>query len=369
MRCRVLVASFCLGACGGERGGPGVGGGGVSSIDGASGASAGVSGSAAIRPDPSGGVASGGTSNEGGASPSGGAGESGGDMPSSDAGTLGGGGQPSVPDAAAGLVMGSLAVAWMHGAANCSESTDQALQIHRYNATTYIIRQDKCRTFEAPFVYLLLGTQTALLLDTGATNDSVLRDAVLALADERELLVAHTHAHGDHVASDEQFVGRAATTVVGAGASAVQAAFGIAPWPTGTAELDLGARVLDVLAIPGHEQSHIALYDRETGLLFTGDSLYPGLLFINDWTTYRASMRRLAEFVAAHEVTHVLGAHIEMTSTPGINYSYGSTFQPDEHVLELDAAHVVELDAALTALGPAPPAQPMAHEDFVIDPQ
>jgi hydroxyacylglutathione hydrolase len=363
---RVLVASFCLGACGGERGSFGVGAGGVSSIDNASGASAGVSGSTGIGPGPSRGVANGGTSNEGGALPSGGVGASGASsgMPLSDAGTPGGGGQPSVPDAAAGL-----AVAWMHGAADCSESTDPALQIHPYNATTYIIRQDKCRTFEAPFVYLLLGAQTALLLDTGATDDGLLRDAVLALADERALLVAHTHAHGDHVASDEQFVDRAATTVVGTGVNAVQAAFGIAPWPTGTAELDLGARVLDVLAIPGHEQSHIALYDRETGLLFTGDSLYPGLLFINDWTTYRASMRRLAEFVAAHEVTHVLGAHIEMTSTPGVNYPYGSTFQPDEHVLELDAAHVVELDAALTALGPAPPAQPVAHDDFVIDPE
>jgi hydroxyacylglutathione hydrolase len=290
--------------------------------------------------------------------------------PSLDGGTpAAGGGPPSVPDAATSLVPGSLAVAWMHGAANCSESTDPALQVHAYNATTYIIRQDKCRTFEAPFVYLLLGAQTALLLDTGATNDGLLRDAVLPIAGARALLVAHTHAHGDHVSSDGQFVGRPSTTVVGVGVGAVQSAFGIAPWPTGTAALDLGERVLDVLAIPGHEQSHIVLYDRETGLLLTGDSLYPGLLFINDWTTYRASMRRLAEFVAAHEVTHVLGAHIEMTSTPGINYPYGSTYQPDEHVLELDAAHVLELDAALTALGSTPPAQPAPHDDFVIDAQ
>jgi hydroxyacylglutathione hydrolase len=317
-----------------------------------------------------GGVSSGGTSNEGGPVPSSGVGASGvGMRPSSDAGLAAGGGQPSTSDAAAGLVTGSLAVAWMHGAADCSQSTDPALQIHAYNATTYIIRQDKCRTFEAPFVYLLLGAETALLLDTGATNDNVLRDAVLPLAGSRALLVAHTHAHGDHVAADGRFAGRASTTVVGAGVGAVQAAFGIAPWPTGTAEIDLGSRVLDVLAIPGHEQSHIALYDRETGLLFTGDSLYPGLLFINDWATYRASMRRLAEFVAAHEVAHVLGAHIEMTSTPGVNYPYGSTYQPDEHGLELGAAHVRELDAALTALGPTPPAQAVAHDDFIIDPQ
>jgi glyoxylase-like metal-dependent hydrolase (beta-lactamase superfamily II) len=243
------------------------------------------------------------------------------------------------------------------------------LQLHAYNATTYILRQDKCRTFEAPFVYLLLGARTALLLDTGATNSVGLRDAVLPLAGARSLLVAHTHAHADHVASDNRFRGQASTTVIGTSLAAVQQAFGLDPWPSDTAELDLGGRVLDVLAIPGHEQTHIALYDRETGLLFSGDTLYPGLLFIEDWTTYRASVRRLAEFVATHPVSHVLGAHIEMTSTPGVSYPYRTTYQPNEHVLELDAAHVLELDTALTALGVAPPPGQVALDHFVIVPQ
>ncbi|HTV18733.1 MAG TPA: MBL fold metallo-hydrolase [Polyangiaceae bacterium] len=277
-------------------------------------------------------------------------------------------GSASRPDAAAAPT-GSLDVTWMHGAASCAQSTDPELQLHAYDATTYILRQDKCRTFEAPFVYLLLGSDTALLLDTGATQSPALRDTVAPLVGARALLVAHTHAHGDHVASDARFAGQPSTTVVGTSRAAVQAAFGIASWPTDTGELDLGGRVLDVLAIPGHEATHIALYDRNSELLFTGDSLYPGLLFINDWAAYRASMRRLAEFVAAHPVSHVLGAHVEMTATPGVSYPYGTIFQPEEHALPLEAAHVLELDAALDALGPAPPTGPVAHADFVIDPQ
>jgi glyoxylase-like metal-dependent hydrolase (beta-lactamase superfamily II) len=257
----------------------------------------------------------------------------------------------------------------MHGASSCAASTDPELQVHAYNATTYIVRQDKCRTFEAPFVYLLLGTEMALLLDTGATNTTGLRDVVTPLVGTRALLVAHTHAHGDHVASDARFMGQPSTAVVGTSAGAVQAAFDIDPWPSDAGELDLGDRVLDVLAIPGHEQTHIALYDRETGLLFTGDTLYPGLLFINDWPTYRTSIARLAAFVMSRPVSHVLGAHIEMTLTPGVNYPYGTAFQPDEHVLQLEAAHVIELDAALTELGPTPPVGAVAHDDFVIDPQ
>ena len=116
--------------------------------------------------------------------------------------------------------------------------------------------------------------------------------------------------------------------------------------------------MLDVLAIPGHEQSHNALYDRQTGILLTGDTLYPGLLFIDDWATYRESVRRLAEFVASHAVSHVLGAHVEMTATARINYPYGATYQPDEHALRLDATRMLELDAALGALGASPPAGP-----------
>jgi glyoxylase-like metal-dependent hydrolase (beta-lactamase superfamily II) len=288
-----------------------------------------------------------------------------GGVPGGDAGPL----DPRSPDASVNGSEGSLAVSWMHGAANCAQSADPELQLHAYDARTYILRQNKCRTFEAPFVYLLLGADTALLIDTGATASPTLRDSVLPLVGTRALLVAHSHAHGDHVASDARFVGQPSTTVIGTSVAAVAAAFGIDPWPTDSAELDLGGRVLDVLAIPGHEPSHLAFYDRETRLLFTGDSLYPGLLFINDWTSYRASMRRLAEFVGSHAVSHVLGAHVEMTATAGISYPYGTVFQPNEHVLQLDAAHVLELDAALTALGPTPPSAPVAHDDFVIDPQ
>jgi hydroxyacylglutathione hydrolase len=273
------------------------------------------------------------------------------------------------PDAGGALVAGSLAVSWNHGAADCALSEDPELQAHAYNATTYIFRQDKCRTFEAPFVYLLLGRDSALLLDTGATGSATLRDTVTPLVGARALIVAHTHAHGDHVASDARFAGQPSTTVIGTGLGQVQAAFGIEPWPAASAELDLGERVLDVLAIPGHEQTHLALYDRQTGLLLTGDTLYPGLLFINDWATYRTSIRRLAEFVRTHELSHVLGAHIEMSSTAGASYPYGTSYQPEEHVLQLGAAHVLELDGALTELGAVPPSAPVVHADFVLVPQ
>jgi glyoxylase-like metal-dependent hydrolase (beta-lactamase superfamily II) len=274
----------------------------------------------------------------------------------------GGGGGP------AGLEPGTLQVSWMHGSASCAQDTGPEVQVHAYNATTHILRQNKCDTFEAPFVYVLVGATSALVLDTGGTTTPALRERVRGLVGARPLLVAHSHHHGDHVAGDAQFTGQPMTTVVARTRAAVQAAFGIATWPTDVGTLDLGGRVLDVLAIPGHQGEHIAIYDRRTGLLLTGDSLYPGLLFVSDWTAYRASMSRLASFVAAHPVAHVLGAHVEMTATPKVSYPYGTTYQPNEHVLQLSATHVMQLDVALTALGPTPPTAPVAYDHFVIDP-
>jgi len=274
----------------------------------------------------------------------------------------------STGGAASGLVPGSLAVHWMHGSGDCAQNIEPDVQVHAYNATTYIIRQNKCQNFEAPFVYLLIGTASALSLDTGATDTPVLRDTIKRLIGARPLLAAHSHAHGDHTASDGQFAGQPGITVVANTVAAQQAAFGITTWPETIGHHELGERTLDVIAIPGHETTHIAIYDRQTGLLLTGDSLYPGLLFIRDWPAYRASMHRLAQFAATRPISHVLGAHIEMTATPKVCYPYRTTYQPDEHVLQLTAAHLVELDDALIQLGPNKPAQPSAHDDFVIDP-
>ena len=278
-------------------------------------------------------------------------------------------GNVAAGDAPGGLEPGSLTVSWMHGSANCAQNTEPEWQVHAYNATLHILRQNKCRTFEAPFVYVIEGATTALVIDTGATSTATLHDLVRGLIGTKPLIVAHSHAHGDHTASDARFSGQPSTTVVAKTVAAVQSQFMIATWPTAPGSLDLGGRVLDVLGIPGHETTHIAIYDRKTGILFTGDSLYPGLLFINEWTTYRASIKRLAQFAATHPIAHVLGAHIEMTSTPKQVYPYGTTYQPAEHVLPLTAAHVAELDAALTQLGATPPQSPVAHDDFIIDPQ
>ncbi|HSR33569.1 MAG TPA: MBL fold metallo-hydrolase [Anaerolineae bacterium] len=43
--------------------------------------------------------------------------------------------------------------------------------------------------------------------------------------------------------------------------------------------IDLGGRVLRVLHIPGHSPGHVAYLDESNGVLFTGDTAYPGPVY------------------------------------------------------------------------------------------
>jgi glyoxylase-like metal-dependent hydrolase (beta-lactamase superfamily II) len=72
--------------------------------------------------------------------------------------------------------------------------------------------------------------------------------------------------------------------------------FGIKNWPEDAGAIDLGGRVIDVIPIPGHDQLGVALYDRQTGVLLTGDSLYPGRLYIPDFAAFTSSTERLVAF-------------------------------------------------------------------------
>ena len=181
-------------------------------------------------------------------------------------------------------------------------------------------------TFEAPFVVLLLGSERAMLLDSGAVDDRTLRRTVDDLiaswraAHPREtypLVVAHTHAHRDHRAGDRQFSDRPDTVVIGTDVASVRQFFGFTDWPAEVVTFELGERTLEITGVPGHHETSVALYDPWSGLLLTGDTVYPGRLYVQDTPAFTDSLRRMVAFAEAREVTHVLGCHVEMTRTPG----------------------------------------------------
>jgi glyoxylase-like metal-dependent hydrolase (beta-lactamase superfamily II) len=249
-------------------------------------------------------------------------------------------------------VEGVWPAAWIHGHRPGTPDTDPPIQVHQYDERTVILRQSMGVHYEAPFLYLLFGEDRALLLDTGATADPArfpLRGVVDGLVEgwlavhpkpDYDLLVAHTHAHGDHVAADAQFAGRAATTIIGHAVDDVRSGLGITEWPEQVVPLDLGGRVLEVTGIPGHQVASIAIYDPWTGFLLTGDTVYPGRLYVEDMPAFVDSLDRLVALADERPVRHVLGTHIEMSTGPGHDYPLGFPYHPDEPPLQMTVAQL-----------------------------
>jgi len=251
---------------------------------------------------------------------------------------------------------------WNRGAADCTTNRDPPIEVFEFDPGTFILRQNRCLNFEAPFIYVMFGERTVFVQDTGATAEPEkfpLYAEIRNLVSQRQAggsaplqwLVTHSHSHSDHTAADGQFRGKASVTLVEPTASGVRGYFGFKDWPNGQATIDLGNRKLTVLPIPGHQGESIAVYDEHTGWLLTGDTVYPGRLYVFDWDEYRSSVHRLAEFTRTHRVSAVLGTHIEMSKSPGKDYPMGSRFQPDEAPLPLTVTELGRLDQALQEAG------------------
>jgi len=269
---------------------------------------------------------------------------------------------------------GALPRQWRPSGPNCIEVPEW--QVHEYNANLYIIRESGCTNYEKPFLYLFLGEGKALLQDTGAGETDVDRLIPSLLQQWAKkankpvppLLVVHSHSHGDHVSGDKKLAALPGVTVVAAKPEAIESALNMKGWPTQFGTIDLGGgRILDAIPIPGHDTADLALYDRQTGLLLTGDTLYPGRLYVRNFPAYVESINRLVEFTKDRPVAHVLGTHIEQSRTPFVDYKVRTIYQPDEAVLELSRGDLLELQAALAAMQGKPRRQELSR--FTVFPR
>jgi glyoxylase-like metal-dependent hydrolase (beta-lactamase superfamily II) len=194
------------------------------------------------------------------------------------------------------------------------------VRIEALDEVTYVLRESPCVDREAPFMFLLIGTERALLVDSG-TQDGVflvevvgqkLAESGLEFAD---LTVAHSHSHLDHRSGDETLAG-AGARVVGSTVEEVREFWNLGAWPEGVASLDLGNRLVEVLPIPGHNDNSIALFDHGTRVLLSGDSMIRGKINVNDLTAFRLSVARLSRFVDDVNPRVILGGHLERANVP-----------------------------------------------------
>ena len=271
---------------------------------------------------------------------------------------------------------GTLPARWYSEDAKCMEIPEW--QVHEYNPNFFILRQSPCTDFEKPFVFLFFGKDKALLADTGSRNGNIVPAIQLTVKNWLKrngrtsipLIVVHTHEHEDHTWGDKalQAMNDPAipVTFVPAEVEATKKFYGIQNWPTDIGHVDLGGRIIDVIPIPGHSAASVAFYDRNTAVLLSSDSLYPGRLYVQDFAAFQASTERLIEFTKDKPVANILGNHIEETNTPYLDYPVGTMYQPNEHELALTRGTLLELEAALVSMHGVP--QRLALRDFTVWP-
>jgi len=285
-------------------------------------------------------------------------------------------GQFPQPDGG-GLERGTLPEHWLSQGPKCMEIPEW--QVQEYNPNFFLLRQSPCTDYEKPFIFLIFGKDKAMLVDTGSRNGNLAPYLQWTVKNwltrngrtSIPLIVTHTHEHGDHTFGDKalQALNDPAMPVTFVAASVEENSkfFGIKNWPEDVGQVDLGGRVIDVVPIPGHSKASMAFYDRNTGVLLSGDTLYPGRLYVSDFAAFEASIDRLVKFTEGKPIAEVLGNHIEESSTPFLDYPVGTIYQPKEHELALSRGTLLELQDAVKSMHGTP--KRLALRDFSVWPQ
>lgn len=225
-------------------------------------------------------------------------------------------------------------------------STLEQIPIKQYWFQVYNVLPD-IYIFYEPYQYeeaistLILGTEQALLIDTGCGIGNI-KEAVEEVTD-LPILVLNTHAHNDHIAQNHLFDQIAMLDhpwshkaqdglpnsemahLIADGMlwkplpegfnpeNYVVPGFKVTRWLRDGEVIDLGNRTLEVLHTPGHTPDSICLLDREDGLFFTGDMFYTGAIYTylngGDLPTFVDSYMRMLDHY--DEYTWLMPSHNE----------------------------------------------------------
>ncbi len=212
-------------------------------------------------------------------------------------------------------------------------------EIYKVSAGTFALLEP--RHYEEVISYLILGDEQAVLLDTGMGMGDI--QAEVERLTHLPVVVVNSHGHYDHVGDNYRF---AEVWAFDADVEVARIERGLTRaqcekylWPGSfldlppgfdpatyeihpcrvTRRLDhleaikLGGRTLTVHHTPGHSSGSLCLFDSRDGLLFTGDTFYPGAMYAHfddsDFGAYRQSMKYLVGML--DQVRHLCPAHNE----------------------------------------------------------
>jgi glyoxylase-like metal-dependent hydrolase (beta-lactamase superfamily II) len=197
-------------------------------------------------------------------------------------------------------------------------------RIERFAHDVTLIEEPHIKPFYRCNMWHIRGRESDLLLDTGLGHFSLRRH--VSLVCEKPIVCVASHTHFDHIGGHQEFSDRRvhaaeadilarpdrARTLAEKYANEQMfdclpegwnsAIYEVPPAPAtallGEGDvLDLGDRAFEVIHTPGHSPGGIALWEKTTGILLSGDIVYDGPLILDtyhaDLCDYDASMERL----------------------------------------------------------------------------
>jgi len=216
-----------------------------------------------------------------------------------------------------------------------AESNDNWYKITKIKDYLYVIQENisvvhPVYTNDPLNIYLLLGDDTALLIDTGC-GLSPLKPIVDKLIDKKKLLVFNSHAHWDHVFGNEEFkevyIHENEAFIISRpydlsyskeifGKHYANRNFSIPPAKIikklrDGDSFDLGKIMVRVIHAPGHSSGSICLLTN-TGELFTSDVAYYGDQFLprrRFFPIVLDTLSKLIKICEEHEALELYPSH------------------------------------------------------------
>ena len=223
-------------------------------------------------------------------------------------------------------------------------SADPWFEVYSIRDGVYAIYEP--HQFEEVISYLILGQKRALLFDTGMGIGRISK--VVAQLTPLSVTVLNSHTHFDHTGGNVEFsnimdqdtpftresakgqpnqysrdalaperiCGQLPPGVIANNYSI--SPFRVTHFVKDGEHIDLGGRHLEIIFTPGHTPDALSLLDRANGLLFTGDTFYPGPIYLftaeTDFPAYAKSVSRLAALSST--VKLILPGHNVPTADP-----------------------------------------------------
>ena len=245
------------------------------------------------------------------------------------------------------------------------ETSHPWFEVYETTPETYAIYE--IGQFEEVISYLIIGEDTAALVDTGNGIGDI--KAVAEELTDLPIIVVNTHAHFDHTGGNwafeeiaiydhpfarERVKGRPHEEIgnfLSEGmvwkplpkdinsATWYTKPYKVTKWMKEGYRIDLGGKELEVIHTPGHTPDSVSLLERRERLLFTGDIFYPAPIYVyseeSDIDEFISSFRKMVKAdydwaMPAHNETVMEKEVVEdvLTSIEAIKAGKAGSFKP-----------------------------------------